>query len=105
VRGTRIRTSVARRLGRISVKYLRVWNSVFALDKLEGVRSGDYWQFVSRNGALDIDNAQLKRPLRVFAPLALVRKHADGSLVVLDRFQRVVGVPWREVDESLDIGG
>jgi hypothetical protein len=67
------------------------------------VKSGGYWQFVSRNGRLNIDDARLKRPLRVFAPLALVWIGADGSPVVLDRFQRVIGVPWREVDESLDL--
>ena len=58
-----------------------------------------------RDGALDIDGAQLKRPFRVFAPLALARTDADGSLAILDRFQRVVGVPWRELDENLDLGG
>jgi hypothetical protein len=73
--------------------------------KLEGVKSGDYWQFVSRNGALDIDDARLKRPLRVFAPLALVRIGADGLPAVLDRSSALSARCGARVDESLDLGG
>jgi hypothetical protein len=84
-----------------NVRFLRAWNSKIVLD-VKGAERGDYWQFAVRDPAQAIVNISLKRPARVVAPLALLQMSADGVPDIISRFQRIVGVPWREVDMSTD---
>ena len=87
-----------------NVRFLRAWNSMIELD-VKGAKPGDYWQFAVRDPAQAIADMSLKRPARASAPLALVQMSNDGVPQVISRFQRIVGVPWREVDESIDLLG
>lgn len=85
-------------------RFLRVWNSRIEADCGDRVVPGDYWQFASRDAALDFAGARLRRPTRVYAPLALVRTNDDGTpLSKIERFQRIVGPQWREINEHLDL--
>ncbi|MBR1214656.1 DUF6519 domain-containing protein [Bradyrhizobium sp. JYMT SZCCT0180] len=83
--------------------FVRVWNDMFEITNPQGAEPGDYWQFSGREGASTIDTANLKRPSRVFAPLALVSTNENRIPKVIQRFQRIMGVPWREIDEDIDL--
>jgi hypothetical protein len=85
-----------------NVRFLRAWNSKIVLD-VKGAERGDYWQFAVRGPVEAIVDISLKRPARVVAPLALLQKSDDGVPDIISRFQRIVGVPWREVDASIDL--
>ncbi|QIO61613.1 DUF6519 domain-containing protein [Rhizobium leguminosarum] len=81
-------------------RFARVWNSREDVDHEDGVMPGDYWQFASRDSAPDFVGAKLRRPTRVYAPLALIRTGADGKpLPDIERFQRIVVPRWREIDD------
>ncbi|NKK29628.1 DUF6519 domain-containing protein [Rhizobium leguminosarum] len=81
-------------------RFVRVWNSRVEIAHDDGVMPGDYWQFASRDSAPDFVGANLRRPTRVYAPLALIRTGTDGTpLPDIERFQRIVGPKWREIDD------
>ncbi|MER8400443.1 DUF6519 domain-containing protein [Mesorhizobium sp. M1348] len=84
-------------------RFVRVWNSQVKIDHDDRVTPGDYWQFANRDSGLDIDGAKLRRPTRVYAPLALIRTNADGKpLPDIEHFQRIVGPQWREINKDID---
>jgi len=89
-------------------RFVRVWNSVWdSREEItcgDGGMPGDYWQFASRDSAPDFADAKLRRPTRVYAPLALIRTNADGKpLPDIERFQRIVGPQWREINKDVDL--
>jgi hypothetical protein len=79
--------------------YVRVWNGRIESKVVEGLKPGDYWQFATRE--TEAREVTLRRPLRHYAPLGLVRV-SSGSIDVISRLQRIAQIPWREVDEELD---
>jgi hypothetical protein len=94
-------------------RFLRVWNkkvevaqNILPSDETQ-IRPGDYWQIAAREEDADPvgTRTRLKRVPRHYAPLALIDwEGTDGQqLRVRDRFQRVVAVPWREVDEEIEL--
>lgn len=84
--------------------FLRVWHQQFTLPSIPDLRASDYWQYAAREDAEPDPGAmRLKRTPRHYVPLALVEVSGDGSKVsILARFQRVVGIPWRELDDVIE---
>lgn len=82
-------------------EFLRVWDAVVQFADATA-QVGDYWLLPARLGQ-DVGNeARFHRPVRRLAPLALLELSADREPDIVRRYQRAVGVPWRDVDQDFE---
>lgn len=80
--------------------FLRVWDDLVTFADASA-QVGDYWLLPARLGQ-EANNARFHRPIRRQAPLALLQLSADRKPTIVRRYQRVVGVPWRDVDQEFE---
>ena len=86
------------------VQYVRVWDQrVPELRDAGDAAPGDYWQMTARDAPEGSQALRFFQVRRLRAPLAVL---SIGSPLVppkiIRRLQRVVNVPWREVDEEYE---